>query len=891
MRFGFLGSRGRVGAWTGVATLVLCGGLMAEEPVDYLKQVKPLLAERCLSCHGPLQQSAGLRLDTAALIRKGGRGGPAVRPGDISGSALLRRVAAPKGAGRMPPDGEALKPEEIALLTNWVRQNAPAPRDERPQTDPRDHWSFRAVVRPKVPKSGGRQVSGWARNPIDAFLAARYERDGLRPQPPASRPEQIRRLYLDLIGLPPSPEELDRLAGDVAPGWYERLADRLLADPRYGERWGRHWMDIWRYSDWWGLGQQLRNSQEHIWQWRDWIIESLNADMPYDEMVRLMLAVDELHPNDPNKLRAGGYLARNYFLFNRNQWMDETVEHVGKAFLGLTVNCSKCHDHKYDPIRQSDYYQMRAFFEPYHVRMDVAPGEADLAVNGIPRAFDANLDAPTYLFIRGQESRPDTSRRLVPGVPAVLAFKPLDVRPVELPVEAWQPERRPWVADAHLAAARKAVATAESGVDRASSGDEPARRAAELALDAARADLTRVERTLAFLRLEWANTNATPPSDARRAAVLAERAAGLARARLAVFDAERRAAGSEKKPMQEKALADARAALKKAVDLASAPIGDKDRPSPLVGARWTATRFLFSGKDDPDLAFPPKSTGRRTALAGWITDRRNPLTARVAVNHLWNRHMGTPLVSTVFDFGRKGAAPTHPELLDWLASEFMDGGWSMKRIHRLIVTSAAYRMSSSEKGAEANLRKDRDNLAFWRRSPIRLEAEAVRDSMLSLAGTLDPSRGGPPVPEAQQEASRRRSLYFFHSDISSNLFLSTFDAAAVKECYRRDQSIVPQQALALTNSALALDTAPAIAARLTRSGSVEDDAFIQRAFLVILGIHASDAELAASRRAMASWRKGRDAAPASASPSVSTESARTHLVWVLLNHNDFVTLR
>jgi hypothetical protein len=204
--------------------------------------------------------------------------------------------------------------------------------------------------------------------------------------------------------------------------WYPALVEKLLADPRHGQRWARHWMDVWRYSDWWGLGEQLRNSQKHLWHWRDWIIESLNNDAPYDEMVRLMLAADEIAPEDASKLRATGFLARNWFLFNRNTWMEDTVEHVGKGFLGLTFNCSKCHDHKYDPISQTDFYRLRAVFEPYHVRLDVTAGGADLEKDGIPRAFDADAGAVTYRFVRGEESQPDKSAVISPGVPALFDF-------------------------------------------------------------------------------------------------------------------------------------------------------------------------------------------------------------------------------------------------------------------------------------------------------------------------------------------------------------------------------------------------------------------------------------------------------------------------------------
>jgi hypothetical protein len=814
-----------------------------------------------------------------------------VKPGNPTASLLLQRVTAPEHEGRMPPEGEPLKPEEIQALRTWIAQNAQAPANEQPEKGPQDHWAFQPVRKPPIPKLAvpkGRPI--WGRNPIDAFLAQRYREKGLKPQPEAPRLVQIRRLYLDLIGLPPSPEELAKVEADRTAGWYERLVDRLLKDPRHGERWARHWMDIWRYSDWSGLGDQLRNSQPHIWHWRDWLVESVNADTPYDEMVRQMLAADELYPNDLNRLRASGFLARNYFLFNRNQWLEETVEHVSKGFLGLTTNCAKCHDHKYDPIKQADFYRLRAFFEPYQVRLDVVPGEPDLAKDGIPRAFDAQLEMPTYLFVRGQESQPDKSAPLTPGVPSLLAFKPLKIQPVSLPVEAWQPERRAWVLQSHLEAAQKAVAAAQAALEKARAANTPEGvRVPELALAVVNAEQGRVERAAAAMRAVWAHPDAgqnAGANEAQHAAIRAEREVAAARARLAVAEAEERLrkASADQKAAREKELAQARTAQDAAVQRVTAAIGSEERFTPLSGAQWTPTRFLFSGKDDPAVPFPPQSSGRRTALAEWITDRRNPLTARVAVNHLWARHMGVPLVATVFDFGRKGAAPTHPALLDWLAAEFMEKGWSVRHLHRLIVTSAAYRMSSSQRGAATNLAKDPDNRHFWRREPIRLEAEVVRDSLLSLAGTLDPTRGGPPVLAAAQAASRRRSLYFFQSETDRNLFLTSFDGPSVRECYRRDQSIVPQQALALTNSSLVLEALTPIAERLSKNaagaGPLEESTFLRRAFALVLGMEAGKAEIAASQQALAAWRTQGPAG-----------SERAHFLWALLNHNDFVTLR
>jgi hypothetical protein len=899
----------------------------AAEGVDYTKDIKPMLAARCYTCHGALKQKKDLRLDTAEFIRKGGKNGPVVVAGKPDESTLIERVVSPDGDERMPPEheGEPFTAAQVTLLREWIAAGAPAPADEKPQTDPKEHWAFRQRVRPAVPVVVNAK---WVRNPIDAFISKQHEEHGLTPQPEASRAVLLRRLYLDLIGLPPTPGEITAFENDAAPDWYERVVNRLLDDPRHGERWARHWMDIWRYSDWWGLGEQHRSSQKHMWHWRDWIVESLNADTPYDEMIRLMLAADESHPADLEKLRATGFLARNWFLFNRNSWLDETVEHVSKAFLGLTMNCAKCHDHKYDPIAQTDYYRMRAFFEPYHVRLDMVPGEANLVRDGIPRVFDGPLDTPTYRFVRGDESKPDKSKIIAPGVPAFLAFKDVTIQPVSLPAEAWQPERRAWVLDAHLSAARKNVESAAPEITKAQAKlaaaekrhadllasnsvtpttPIPQERAikpvpspsaitedfatldakaelnvAELALALAKAELASLESRADAMRASWAKDDAE--SEKAVAAVRAERTAMLAKARHSVAVAELRMlrAGS-KAGNVEKDLKAAQASLEKATKSAGAPVNPDESYARPYGALWTPTRFLNSGKDDPTVEFGPKSSGRRTALADWITDARNPLTARVAVNHLWTRHMGTPLVTNVFEFGLKSAPLTHPELLDWLASELVEHGWSMKHLHRLIVTSAAYRMSSSAAGGEANVAKDPDNLRWWRRSPIRIEAEVVRDSILALTGELDPAMGGPSVPTDGQSDSKRRSLYFFHSDNERNLFLTTFDEASVKECYRREQSIVPQQALALLNSRLVHDGASLIAKRLAADVPSGDDvAFVRQAFRDVLSVMPHEPELAACVKAMEGWRKLPDTTP---------DQARAHLVWALLNHNDFVTLR
>ncbi|HAC91406.1 MAG TPA: hypothetical protein DCF63_12370 [Planctomycetaceae bacterium] len=902
----------------GIALLSVCaaclvvgfkGQLFAQ---DYLQQIKPLLQARCTSCHGALKQAGGLRLDTAQGAANGGDSGPALRPGNAMESILIQRVKAEDAEDRMPPEheGEPLTDEQIAILRDWIDSGASLPHDEQAEADPRDHWSFRPLRRPTVPEPH----TQWVHNAIDAFVAAKHHEVQVQPQSEAHKLVLLRRRSIDLIGLPPTLDEIDQALADSSDDWYQRTAERLLDDPRHGQRWARHWMDIWRYSDWWGLGDQLRNSQKHIWHWRDWIIDSLNDDLPYDQMIRLMLAADELHPNDLDKLRATGFLARNYFLFNRPQWMDETVEHVSKSLLGLTMNCVRCHDHKYDPFPQVDYYRLRAFFEPYHARLDMLPGQPDLEKDGLARVFDAWPDEPTYLYVRGDEKRPDKSQAIAPGVPTFLAANELPIQAIDLPVEAWQPERRKWVTQAYRDAALHKLTSAQRSLEQAvlsstaSGADGDKVRSAQALVEVAQAELASVEMSIRAWQAIWDEQSADLRSETRLAAVCAQRAAQLAQAEYALIDAEIKfeQAAEDKKESAQQAIQAARDTLQKASEQAGAEVSDQELPAPFEGAKWTATRFLNSTADDPAPAFGPKSTGRRTALAGWITDLDNPLTARVAVNHLWTRHFGTPLVSTVFDFGRKGSPPTQPELLDWLASELIDNHWSMKHIHRLIVHSATYRMSSSWMESEDNRSKDPDNQAIWCRTPTRLESQAVRDSLLALAGQLDCTMGGPPVPADQQTDSKRRSLYFFHSNNDRNLFLTTFDEALVTDCYRREQSIVPQQALAMTNSGLVLDLAKPIAENIWRkllqdqsskpltsktnptSGAVPsaDQAFTRLAFQFLLAQHPTEGQLSACLRSLATWRELPEAGQAES----EEQFAWTNLVWVLLNHHDFVVL-
>ena len=1035
--------------------------------VDYSREIKPLLAVRCVACHGALEQKGGLRLDTVARMKSGGDSGPAIVPGKPDDSPLWQRSAGHGGGRKMPPkgEGEEVGSADLAKIRAWISSGAQGPDREAEDPDPRDHWAFRKPRKADPPKPAG--------NPIDPWVAKGWKDHGLTPRPQADKLTLLRRLHLDLTGLPPLPGDIDRFLGDTAAGAYEREVERLLASPAHAERWARHFMDIWRYSDWWGLGAEVRNSQKNIWNWRDWIIEAVERDLPYDEMVRQMLAADELYPTDAAKLRATGYLARHYFLFNRTTWMDETIEHTGKAFLGLTTNCAKCHDHKYDPVRSDDYYRLRAVFEPYQVRFDAPAGSIDPAA-GFPRVFDANPSVVTVKHIRGDESRPDPSRKMGPGALPFLGFARFEPVPVPLPLEASAPETRADVLGAHLAEAAKALAATrkereetaarvrelgsspsiastgrakpilEEPFDRLddnrwkTSGDGswkalgnsvaqtavipggarlrlaspvppdfeavlrfkltggnpyrsvglafdvspslenlvylsgakgdpklqvsyrkdatnhypaeakqsrkielgvpieltvrvsgpnvealvdgqpgvvyklPARSAGALELVTFTAtvefdhfeirplsaaykpgDPVSRETTPVQLRakLEWADADlaakeAEPETIKARHKARADQLAGRAEA----MDSARKAARLE----SDLAVLKARAAVAKAkldgavrgapakpgLDAALKALDDAVKAAKDPGAKFTrlsASRVSPESnldKADPAMRnYPAASTGRRSALARWITHPDNPLTARVIVNHLWNRHFGQPLVPTVFDFGRKGSPPSHPELLDTLAVELMERGWSLRHIHRLIVTSQAYRLDSSTRRA-AGESADPDNRYLWRYPSHRIESQVVRDALLFMSGRLDTARGGPSVP-VTDDSSRRRSIYFVHSHNDHNRFLAQFDDAGVQECYRRSESIVPQQSLAMVHSRLAVETASELRTRIDPDGKSPAPAFVARAFRLLLAREPSAEEASAC----------------AAELSADSAAARAGLVLALLNHHDFISIR
>jgi hypothetical protein len=924
---------------------------------------------RCASCHLPSDKKAPERLDEFPHNLFGHRlrllGEELAKAGakkDIP--ARLTRVA------REDADGDGADNETEILLGH----NPGDPKDiptakELAQAGPRlAEWAtfldsyrwqpFEPVRRPPVPAVRNRR---WASHPIDHFIAAEHEARRLTPRTEAPREALLRRVYLDLIGLPPTPEEQYAFLVDKSPDAYEKVVDRLLADSRHGERWGRHWMDVWRYSDWagWTDGGQVRDSKPHIWRWRDWIVESLNADKPYDRMVLEMLAADELAPEDTNALRATGFLVRNYKMLSREQWLEDTVKHTAQAFLGVTLGCAKCHDHMVDPISQKEYYQVRAIFEPHQVRTDKVPGQTNTTLDGLVRTFDTGTNPPTWFFHRGDERHPDTNHVISPGVPASLGGA-LRIESVALPRFAAEPDQRAFVIRDTLAAGEKALVDARAALEklRTNPAAKPEKlteqelqvKLAEVRLNALKAVL----RAEVLREMEHSDGTRAGAGEARSrsrkddifvAGRTIDSPGSVRSDRSDVIPAELRVLlGLDSTNMSELDAARTNAAIDAArsqrelavldgeLKLHQAQIAQRDAQTKVDEARAKtngvekATNDLEAAKKKSDEAekalasalekrtnspgttykprsmesYPPISTGRRSAFARWVADPANPLTARVAMNHVWLRHFGRGLVPTPSDFGRNGRPPSHPQLLDWLASEFVAQGWSMKAMHRLMVTSSTYRQTSTPD--ETNAALDPDNVYLWRMNSRRLEAEAVRDDLLYVSGSLDPAMGGPEIDHKQGLNSKRRSLYLRLAAEKEVEFLKIFDGPSVTECYERKPSVVPQQALALANSELAMTQARALARELGSATGDDSTRFISLAFRRILARRPNPEETRLcvdflSHQAKAEQRTESKPMPADSKAEEKkiltdpARRARENLVLVLMNHNDFVTVR
>jgi hypothetical protein len=791
--------------------------------IDYLRQVKPLLTRHCASCHGQQKPRGGLRLDSAAGARRGGKQGPAVVPGKAEESPLLAAVMGEGPGERMPLNRPPLSRDEIAVLRTWIDQGASSPKMEGPVTTPATtHWAFVAPVRPALPEV---RDARWARNPVDRLILDRLEREGLRPSDEADRGTLLRRVSFDLTGLPPRPEEIIAFRADPRADAYERAVDRLLASPHFGERWGRLWLDQARYADSNGFNIDAPRS---IWKYRDWVVAALNRDLPFDQFAIDQIAGD-LQPDASLEQKIATGFHRNTQI-NQEGGIDveqfrvesifDRVNTTGTVFLGLTIGCAQCHDHKYDPITQREYYRLFAFFN----NVD----EPDLEI-----ASSEELTARDR--VRGQIDR--FHRELA------AKYANLDER-----------ERR-WEATVDLA-----FKQAQNPVAR-------------VAFDAPR-DRRTAEQKRALVELMLANDPAYK-SDFGALAKLQEKEPRFITTMV----------------VQERSK-DARVSH---VHLG----GDFTRKGEVVSP---GTPAVFLPVADPSPATPAD----RMDLARWLVDRRNPLAARVAVNRIWQAEFGRGLVETDNDFGTQGKPPSHPELLDWLACELMDSGWSLKHIHRLIVTSATYRQSSRVRPEGPAV--DPDNRLLWRQSRLRLDAEPIRDAALACSGLLAERIGGPsvfpPQPDGVMTLGQmrrpwtpsvgpdrfRRGIYTYFWRATPFPFLTTFDApGGVQSCTRRLRSNTPLQALTLLNDPAMVEIARGLAARILRErpDSSGDRQRIDHAFLLCLGREPADSERASLGRLLTQERsEGRQREPHAA----GTETrAWTAVARVLLNLDEFVT--
>lgn len=905
----------------------------------YTEHVKPLLAEKCIACHGPLRSEAGLRLDAAVFINKGSEEHAVVSKDEPSASLILQRISTDDSDQRMPPEGEGVRltPAELAIIEQWISDGAPAPTDETYVASPREHWAYQPIVRPEIPQAPAfrnvRAVASDTRDATDASTAIdagaidrlltqlQYQR-GVSRALAADRETWLRRVTLGLNGLPPTVDEIVSFVNDQAPDAKDKVVDRLLARPAHGERWGRHWMDVWRYSDWDGYKEELRGSQRHIWHWRDWIIESINASKPYDQMIIEMLAADEVAPNDKAALRATGFLARNYHRSNRNIWLDATVEHTAKAFLGMTLACARCHDHKFDPLTQEEYYRFRAIFEPHEVRTQQLAGEPDTTKAGIPRAFDAKPEAKTFLFVRGNEKQPQSDKPIAPGMPAVLDV-PYQLTSVPLPRTAYRPALLPEVE-------ANAIEAAWQKFESARTAAEPKLKALRDAAHAAAA-AGKPEAMAAppeQLSIELQPSDALDPiAQALLETHAAEAALVALRARYVADHAKVQQLPEEQlKPLVEKAAAAeqrsnllaAQIALQATVEkLASANAANlkaKKKDAAITQAeknlqtqREAFTKARDAAAQPPTTytpvgeVYPQESTGRRLALARWIIDQRNPLTARVAANHIWARHFGVPLVDDVSDFGLRAKQPITRSLLDWMADELRSSGFDMKRLHRHIALSQTYGLASTTTDGHAQYvaSSDPENRLFWHVPVRRLDAEEIRDSLLAVCGQLDRRVSGPDLSEDEGEKIPRRSVYFRHAYEKQVALLVLFDGASPNECYRRSPSILPQQALALANSQLSRDLSRRLGEQLhnqcetqfetknqsdgqTNIASSESSVrrFIDQLFLAALSRAPSTAERETCVKFLNDVQ-----------PGETPLARRQSLAHALINHNDFVVAR
>lgn len=771
-----------------VFAAVLSTARGAEGDSLFTDKVRPVLEERCFKCHSHAsgKSKGGLLLDSRAAMLAGGDDGVVVEPGKPDASPLLKAIRQVDDDTKMPPKGDKLQDTEIVAITEWIKLGAPwpgevagkakAPRGVITEED-RKWWAFQPL-RAAEPAGGGG-------NPIDGFVAARLEKEGLTAAPEASREVLIRRVTFDLTGLPPTPAEVDAFLADTAPGAFERLVDRLLASPRYGERMARQWLDLVRYAD--GDGYRADDYRPDAWRFRDYVIRAFNDDKPYDRFVQEQLAGDELFPGDTEALIATGYLRHGIYEWNardvRGQWdtiLNDLTDTTADVFMGMGLQCARCHDHKFDPLLQKDYFRLRAFFA------GIQPGDKTAATDAEASAHAERM-------------------------------KPWEEKTASIRAELATLEQ-PYFDKAEKTAIGRFPDDIQAMIFKPVAARDP------------------LEAQLAVLSWRQIETDQAR-RDGLFSAADKERILALRR-QLAAFENEK------PEPLP--------------VAFAAGDVGPKAAPvfipkKQALGA--IEPGFLTILDPAPATIAPlPASTGRRSALARWITDPKNPLTARVMVNRAWQQHFGRGLAANASDFGKLGEKPSHPELLDCLAGEFVRDGWSMKKLHRLIVTSAAYRRGEHPSPAAGKL-KDPENLLLWRAQPRRLDAEEIRDAMLAVSGELKSDAGGPGVlPNLP-----RRTIYTRFMRNTRDALADVFDAPQwFTSAASRDTTTTPVQALLLSNSAALRARGQAFARRLEKLAPTDKAEQVLAAYRLAFGRAASAEEVRAATAFIAADVAGAD---------------------------------
>jgi hypothetical protein len=922
----------------------------ASRPIDYARDVRPIFVRACYRCHGEQKHKSGFRLDIKAAALRGGDRGGSIVPGNSAASPLIRYVAGTDPDVRMPPGKDRLTAEEVGILRAWIDRGAPWPEALAGHDTEEIWWSLRPLARPAVPRLTAADTA-WVRNPVDAFILTKLRAKGLSPSPEADRRTLIRRVTFDLTGLPPDPDAVDAFVGDPDPRAYEKLVDRLLDSPQYGERWARHWLDVVHYGETHGYDKD--KPRPNAWPYRDYVIRAFNQDKPYTRFVQEQIAGDVLFPDTRDGVEALGFIAAGPWDFighaevpeskidgqvARHLDRDDMVSNTINTFCSLTVQCAQCHNHKFDPISQEDYYSLQADFaaldradKPYDTDSPVAHRREELLARrrGLEKrqaALDARLarlggaelaELDRQLRIAGRPTAGNPGAEF--GYHSGIATDPGTVKWVQVDLGRsiaidriilvgcfddfnnigagfGFPQRfKVEIADDPAFRGGVRVLANQTGADfpnpgttplTFAAGGQPARfvrvtatklaprqndynfAVAELSVyDAAGKNVALGAAVTAFDSIEvpprWSKRNLvdgirpTPGNGAAVARLRQHREALLVR----LLDAPARREGEE----IARGLAEVGRGLAQLPPQhviyagtvftgggpfsGTGPFGGRPRPIHILPrgdvrrpGKEVGPGALSAVRDLPArFAIPtdhPEGE-RRAALARWLTDRKNPLTWRSIVNRVWLYHFGRGLVDSPNDFGRMGQLPTHPELLDYLAADFRDSGQSLKRLHRLLVTSSTYRQSSAEDRHAATT--DGGNTLYWRMNRRRLEAEEIRDSILWASGALDLRMGGPSfqdfvvekpehsphyeyeLHDPEDPRCHRRSVYRFLVRSRQQPFMATLDCADPSMAVdKRNQTITPLQALALLNDQLTLVMARHFAARAEKAGGTTE---------------------------------------------------------------------